>query len=200
MKNRYLRWTSLSSFGETYAKKIIEHRKMPWMESVRDQLREKVRNVKEFNIIEENLTIEANKRKNWTTPRIDGIQNFRWKRLKPARKALKIAFEKIKNDNKLIPVWWPSGKTVLLPKTKDLSDEKNYRPITCLNTSYKLLTGLVGEYMRQHAIDNEIWDEGQLGAVAGVLGTVHQLIIDRFIVKEVKTYHRNLSVAYYKQS
>ena len=61
---------------------------------------------------------------------------------------------------------------MLLPKTKDLSDDKNYRLIICLNTSYKLLTRLVGTYMRQFAIDNEIWDEGQLGAVAGVLGTV----------------------------
>ena len=44
-----------------------------------------------------------------------------------------------------MPVWWRSGRTVLLPKTKDLTDEKNYRPITCLNTSYKLLIGLVGK-------------------------------------------------------
>ena len=33
---------------------------------------------------------------------------------------------------------------------------------------------------------NEIWDEGQLGAVEGVLGTVNQLIIDRCIMEEVK--------------
>ena len=167
------------------------------MESASDQLRENGRNVKEFNIPEENLSKETNKRKNWTAPGIDGIQNFWWKRLKPARKALKRAFEKNKNGNKLIPVWWPTGRTVLLPKTKDLSHEKNYRPITCLNTSYKLLTRLFGKYMRQHAIDNEIWDEGQLGAVAGVFGTVDQLIIDRSIMEEVMTYNRNRAVAFY---
>ena len=86
---------------------------------------------------------------------------------------------------------------MLLPKTKNLTDEKNYRPITCLNTSYKLLTGLVGKYMREHTMENDIWDEGQLGAVVGVLGTVDQLIIDRSIMEEVKTYHRNLAVAFY---
>ena len=68
--------------------------------------------------------------------------------------------------------------TVLLPKSKELGDEKNYRPITCLNTSYKLLTGLIGKYMRNHAIENNIWDEDQLGGVEGVLGTVDQLLID----------------------
>ena len=61
---------------------------------------------------------------------------------------------------------------MLLPKTKDLTDKKNYRPITCLNTSYKLLTGLVGKYMREHTMENDIWDEGQLGAVVRALGTV----------------------------
>ena len=75
---------------------------------------------------------------------------------------------------------------MLHPRTKHLSDEKNYHPITCLNTLYKVLTGLMGKYMEEYAIENDIWDEGQLGAVEGVLGTVNQLIIDRCIMEEVK--------------
>ena len=59
------------------------------------------------------------------------------------------------------------------------------------------MTGVVAKYMREHMIENEIWDEGQLGAVEGVLGTVDQLIIDRCIMDEVKHYHRNLAVALY---
>ena len=51
--------------------------------------------------------------------------------------------------------------------------------------------------MRENMTDNEIWDEGQLGAVEGVLGTVDQLIIDRCIMEEVKQYHRNLVIAFY---
>ena len=85
---------------------------------------------------------------------------------------------------------------MLLPKTKDLTDEKNCRPITCLNTSYKL-TRLVGKYMGEHTMENNIWDEGQLGAVNGVLRTVDQLIIDKSKMEEVKTYHRNQAVAFY---
>ena len=46
-------------------------------------------------------------------------------------------------------------------------------------------------------MENEIWDEGQLGAVEGVLGTGDQLIIDRCIMEEVKQYHRNHAVAFY---
>ena len=36
----------------------------------------------------------------------------------------------------------------------------------------------------------------QLGAVAGVLGTNDQLIMDRSNIEEVKTYHQNLAVAF----
>ena len=51
--------------------------------------------------------------------------------------------------------------------------------------------------MCEHTLVNKIWDEGQLGAKEGVLGTVDQLIIDRCIMEEVKQYHRNLAVAFY---
>ena len=86
---------------------------------------------------------------------------------------------------------------MLLPTTKNLEDEKNYRPITCLNTSFKIIIGVVAKYMREHTMENEIWDEGRLGAVEGVLGTVNQLVIDRCIMEVVKQYHRNLAVTFY---
>ena len=82
-----------------------------------------------------------------------------------------------------------SGTHSFITKSKELSDEKNYRPITCLNTSYKLLTGMIGKYMRNHAIENNIWDEGQLGGVERVLGTVDQLLIDACIMEDVKEHH-----------
>ena len=113
------------------------------------------------------------------------------------KKALTRAFNNLKEDNSMTPIWWPTERTVFLPKTKNLKDEKNYRPITCLNTSYKIMTGVIAKYMREHTMENEIWDEGQLGAVEGVLGTVDQLIIDRCIIEDVKQYHRNLAVAFY---
>ena len=141
---------------------------------------------------------EVAKRKGgWTALGIDGIQNYWWKKFESAQKALTRAFTKLKEDNSMIPIWWPTGRMVLLPKTKNLEDEKNYRPITCLNTSYKIMTGVLAKYMREHTMENEIWDEGQLGAVEEVLGTVDQLIIDRCIMEEVKQYHRNLAVAFY---
>ena len=99
-------------------------------------------------------------------------------------------------DPEGIPEWVTLGRTVLLPKTEDLSFEEEYRPITCLNTSYKLFTGMIGRYMRDHARRNEIWDEGQLGASEGVLGTVHQQLVDECIMDEVREHKRDLAVAF----
>ena len=119
---------------------------------------------------------------------IDGIQNFWWKKFKPAQKALRKAFADLYVDTAMIHAWWLSGRTVLLPKIKSLNDEKNYRPIACFNTSYNILTGLVMQHMREHTAVNEIWDEGQLEPVEDELGTVDHLIINRCIMKEIKKH------------
>ena len=170
---------------------------MPWMEEVKMQLNTKVTSVNDLNISLETVRKEVAKRKGWTALGIDGIQNIWWKKFEAAQEALTKVLIGVQKDNNLIPAWLPSGRTLLLLKTDDLSDEKNFRPITYLNTSYNILTALIAKHLRGHARSNTIWDEGQLGAVEGVLGTVDQLILDRCIMEEVKQYHRNLAVAFY---
>ena len=85
-----------------------------------------------------------------------------------------------------IPDWITQERTVLLPKTESLSNERDYWPITCLNTRYKIFTGMVGRYMKEHADRNNIWDRNQLGTCSNVLGTIDQLIIDNAIMDEVR--------------
>ena len=48
---------------------------MPWMEKVREDLTRKINRVDVFDITEKSLTAENNKKKNWTAPGIDRIQN-----------------------------------------------------------------------------------------------------------------------------
>ena len=180
---------------------ILEQNKptpnMPLMKEVKAELGERTILVSDFSLTDENMKKEIANRKNWTAPGIDGIPNFWWKKFEPAQKAFRKPFTDMYVDTAMYPGWWSSGRTVLLPKMKNLSDEKNYRPITCLNISYKILKSLVAKYMREHTAVNKIWDEGQLGAVEGILGTVDQLIMDRCIKEEIKQYHRNLAAAFY---
>ena len=106
-------------------------------------------------------------------------------------------FTRWSEQPEVIPDWLTQGRTVLSPKTEDLSNERNYRPITCLNTCYKIFTGMIGKYMKEHAERNNIWDRSQLGTCSGVLGTVDQLLIDAAIMDEVRNQQRNLAVAFY---
>ena len=59
---------------------------MSWMEEVKAELNKKANIVSEFGITEEKLRKETSKRKNWTAPGVDGIQNFWWKSLYLHRK------------------------------------------------------------------------------------------------------------------
>ena len=47
-----------------------------WMEEVKEELNEKANIVAQFKITEERLKRGIAKRKNWTAPGIDGIQNY----------------------------------------------------------------------------------------------------------------------------
>ena len=126
------------------------------MEQVKAELSKTAKFVSEIAITDENMKREFAKRKNWTAPAIDGIQNFWWKKFEPPQKALRKALTDLYMDTAMIPEWWPSGRAVLLSKTKNLSNEKNYHSNTCLNTSEKILMGLVIKYMREHTAMNEI--------------------------------------------
>ena len=101
------------------------------------------------------------------------------------------------NDPEKLSDWLLLGRTVLIPKTENVDKVEEYRPITCLNTVYKIFTGLVGYFIKHHVIINRIWDENQFGTRENVLGTVEMLLVDQCIMEEVKNHHRDLSIAYY---
>ena len=130
-----------------------------WMNMVARKLSERVT---EFIIDGKKLYETVKKRKNWTAPGTDGIQNFWWKKLTGTWKVIIDYFKKWMEQPEEIPTWLTQGRTVLLPKTEDVSNEKNYRPITRLNTVYKIFTGMIGNYMKNHADRNNIWIKASL--------------------------------------
>jgi len=169
----------------------------PWMEAVGESLNERVWDVEEFRVRLDIMSKQIKKRKNWTAPGADGIQNYWWKKLDATWPHLVRLFQNITEAPNTIPRWFPIGRTVLLSKTNRLNVVSEYRPITCLNTIYKIYTGVLSVYMKDHAIKNNLWDDGQLGAMEGVLGTVDQLLVDECIMQQVRQCKRNLAVAYY---
>ena len=179
----------MEKFEEFWAGIWKDNTKTPnrkWMNTVAKKMGQKVANVQEFTITEKKLHQTVKKRKNWSAPGIDGVQNFWWKKFRGTWSAILRCFNQSLELPDEIPDWLTHGRTVLLPKTEDLSNERNYHPITCLNTCCKIFTGMIGNYMKEHAERNNIWDRSQLGTCSGVLGTVDQLIIDNTIMDEVR--------------
>ena len=78
---------------------------MPLTEEIRRQSNEKVNHVNEFSITFEKVKNGLAKRKGWTAPGIDRIQNCWWKKLDPTQKGLTRAFTKFKEDNMNIRTW-----------------------------------------------------------------------------------------------
>ena len=96
------------------------------------------------------------KARSWKSPGRDGIHCFWWKSF---RNGASLLWELVKNvlDYRVsIPDWLVIGRTVLIPKCGCQGLPKQYRPITCLNTAYKLLTGVVTAILEQNVVQNGI--------------------------------------------
>ena len=145
----------------------IKTPKRKWMQTVANKIKDKVMQVEDMTINMGMLPHILKKRKNWSAPGIDGIQNFWWKKLTSTWRPLTNAMNCWTDRPELISRWITYEQIVLTPKSNELPDEKNYEPITCLNTSYKIFTGLLSKHMKDYADRNEIWDKSQLGTFQG---------------------------------
>ena len=87
------------------------------------------------------------------------------------------------------------GRMLLIPKTEDLSSEKDYRPITY--TSCKIFTGILAQHVKKHVVQIDLCDKSLMGTCEKALSTVDQLLIDNAVMGEVIDHHHSLAVAYY---
>ena len=86
--------------------------------------------------------------------------------------------------------------TYLLPKTEETKNPKNYRPITCLPTMYKILTSIITERTYTFLDNNNLLPAEQKGCRKGSYGCKDQLLINKAILEEAKSKKKNLSTAW----
>ena len=80
------------------------------------------------------------------------------------------------------PIWLVQGRTQLILKTAEPSeDSKNYCPITCLNTMYKLLMATVGWSLKLHVEQYGLMYIEQCVKLSNILGTMDCLVIDHLV-------------------
>jgi len=95
-----------------------------------------------------------------------------------------------------VPVWLTEGTTYLLSKSEDTKTPNNYRPITCLTITYKILTSIITERMYTFLEHNSILPQEQKGCKRNSYGCKDQLLINKMILENCKKKNRNLSTAW----
>ena len=146
---------------------------------------------KKFKLNE--LTQQVKRTKNWKSPGIDGVQNYWLKHLPSLWPSLTKIMNEMMEDPNTIPEWMTKGKTTLIFKTGEQNQAKNYRPITCLPTMYKLLTLMMTERVYQHVTENRILPFEQKGCTKKARGSKELLMLDKNIMELAKKQKRDIS-------
>ena len=83
---------------------------------------------------------------NWKAPGRDKIPNFGLKKLTATRRHIAAIFNRLIEEDQ-IPEWLTAGVSFLIAKKENTENPKNYRPVTCLPTMYKLVTSVKSRRM-----------------------------------------------------
>ena len=123
------------------------------------------------------LQAALKKASNWKSAGLDAAPNFWLKQLTALHHNLLKAYNQAIEHPENVPDWFTTAQTYLLAKNKDTENPKNYRPVGCLSTSYKVLTSILTERSYSHMITNNILPEEQRGCARNSYGYKDQLMI-----------------------
>ena len=95
-----------------------------------------------------------------------------------------------------VPYWITKGKTTLIQKDPSKGTApNNYRPITCLQMIWKILTAQIGENIFYSLTRHGLFPDEQKGCRKGSRGTAELLYIYQHILNESKTRRKNIAMA-----
>ena len=91
----------------------------------------------------------------------------------------------------LNPKNFTQGVTYPLPKSNETNVPKNYLPITCLATVYKILTLITTERTCNFLDNNNILPTEQKGCKRGSYGCKDQLLINNMLLENSRSRCKN---------
>ena len=118
------------------------------------------------------------------------------KLIKPLHNQLKNNMINMMEGYEDLPDWLVIAQTLLIAKNTETENPQNYRPIAIQNSTYKLYTSLITEFIMRHATQNEIITEEQAAGKIGSWGTTDQLLTNKMIYNEIINNRRNLALAW----
>ena len=69
-----------------------------------------------------------------------------------------------------MPEWLTAGVTYLIPKNENNGNPNNYRPVTCLPKTYKLITCIIGRRMQKYMDNENLLSKEKKGCSRGTKG------------------------------
>src|SRR6266550_4391650 len=136
------------------------------------------------------------KTQNWKATGVDRIHNYYIKKLTSTHANILECYNRIIMEKEDVPEWMTVGRVILLPKNEETENPKNWRPIACLPTIYKILTSVIAEEIRDHCSKNKILTDYQRGCKKGARGCQDQLLLNRYILEDANKNSKNLSMAW----
>jgi hypothetical protein len=105
-----------------------------------------------------------------------------------------IIFNKLVEEDP-VPEWLKAGVTFLIQKNENTENPKNYRPVTCLPTIYKLITSIISSRMQIYMEDENLMPKEE-GGCSGTKECKDHLLLSRMILQECKRKKKKLSMAW----
>ena len=161
-----------------------------WIKDHEEQLQQ-INQMEWKDLTVEELRVNISTAANWKSPGPDRLSNFWIKQFKSLHKPMPEAYSEIIKDPKQIPDWLVEGATNLLPKKEETWIPKNYRPIACLPTTFKILTSVITDRLYSHLEKEAIMTPEQRGGKKDCHGCKDQLI-NSAILENCKKRKKNL--------
>ncbi|XP_055380732.1 uncharacterized protein LOC129611562 [Condylostylus longicornis] len=191
---------SQKKFYASLKKVECDHTQVPTIEQMQQYCSgiwaERTQKMPTTSISNEIFKNSVNKLQNWKCPGNVKIQNFWLKKLTSLHPLMLSYINQFINDPGSTPETLCTGLTFMKPKNVTNSDPLSFRPITCLNTFYKLTTTCITQMVEEHCSKNNIIAEEQKGCRKGSLGCKEQLTIDAVVMKQAIDKKRNIYGAY----
>lgn len=191
--------------AEQYWRSIIGQRKktspgnVPILRNWRTEMKEEYPELseagEESKILEE-IDKAIRKARPWKAPGCDGIQAHWWKALPVASLWLTRIVAEWLQSTKVPAGWIARGRTVLIPKKGDLTKAENFRPITCLNSCYKVLTATVNALLLDHLKLGRAIPPNQRALRKHEWACQHAMLLDQAIIRDSLSREKPISVAW----
>ena len=160
-------------WGNIWGEEATHRRDADWLKKLKEEV--KVTQQADMSITVHKVSQFLRRAPSWKAPGPDLVQGFWLKNFTSLHRRIANKLQSCL-DNGNMPEWMTKGRTVLLMKDPEKgATAENYRPITCLPVMWKLLTGIIAEYVYEFLDTENLLPDEQKGCRKNSQGTMDLL-------------------------